>query len=149
MPYDAYLLIGNSNTRKASLLRSLTGCFNRSLRDIELLNGKPMRLYVRVAALQESRTDPADFIAEVGRARCTAVAFALLPEANPLDSERWPDAHAYIAAFKAAGWNLRRTALLGAHPIKPGLVDTARFPNVLHQPINTSAAALRAHFGWR
>ena len=33
---DAYILIGNANTRKTSVTRSLTGCFNRSVRDIQL-----------------------------------------------------------------------------------------------------------------
>jgi hypothetical protein len=149
MALTAYLLIGDSNTRKSSLLRALTGCFNRSLRDIELRNGKVLRLYARAAALQESRTNATDFIAEVARSRCSAVAFALLPEANPTDPLNLPDAHAYLRVFASAGWQFERTALLGAHPIKPALAGTARFPSVMSQPINHSAQSVREHFGWK
>jgi len=38
---DVYAIVGNPHTRKASVVRSLTGCFNRSLRDIELVSGGP------------------------------------------------------------------------------------------------------------
>ena len=49
---DAYLIIGNPNTRKASLVRSLTGCFNRSVRDILIQGAKtPVRFYARVGTL--------------------------------------------------------------------------------------------------
>ena len=49
---DAYIVIGNPNTRKASLVRSSSGCFSRNLGDIQPLDGKPLpRLYARVGAL--------------------------------------------------------------------------------------------------
>ena len=149
MPVNAYLIIGGAHTRKSTLLRCLTGCFNRSTRDIELLRGGTVRLYARVSALQESRTSPQDFIEEVQRSRCREVAFLLWPEANPLDPKRLPDALAYIAAFQAAGWTFAKTAVLGAHPIHPHLPELSRFPEVLNQPINATAHRIRAHFGWR
>ena len=75
---DAYLIIGNSNARKASLVRSLTGCFNRNVRDILIQGSKaPVRFYARIGALQDTRTSVGDFVAEVGRARCQAVLFCL------------------------------------------------------------------------
>ena len=146
---DAYLLIGSPHTRKSTLLRCLTGCFNRSVRDIELQRGSSLRLYARVSALQESRTTPADFVQEVQRSRCGGVAFALWPESSPLDPQRYPDAEAYLAAFQAAGWTLHKVAVLGAHPVQPKVPGVARFPNVLHQPINATAHLIRTHFGWR
>ena len=49
---DACVVIGNPNTRKASLVRSSSGCFSRNLGDIQPLDGKPLpRLYARVGAL--------------------------------------------------------------------------------------------------
>ena len=77
---DAYIVIGNPNTRKASVVRSLTGCFNRSVRDIQPLDGKTaLRLYARVGALQDSNAGPQDFVAEVARMRCDAVLCCLAP----------------------------------------------------------------------
>jgi hypothetical protein len=146
---NAYLLIGGAHTRKSTLLRCLTGCFNRSVRDIELLNGRSVRLYARVAALQALRTEPAEFIAEVAATRCSDVALVLWPEAHPHDARRCPDALGYIAAFQAAGWKIAKVAVVGAHPLALKLPGLARFPSVLHQPINASAQLIRAHFGWR
>jgi len=145
----AYLLIGGPHTRKSTLLRCLTGCFNRSVRDIELLRGGAVRLYARVSALQESRTEPSQFIDEVQRSRCTHVALSLLPESNPLDPLRYPDAERYIEAFQSAGWQIEKVAVLGAHPVQPKIPGVARISNVLTQPVNATAQQVRSHFGWR
>ena len=56
---DAYIVIGNPNTRKSSVVRSLTGCFNRSIRDILLVGDKTaLRLYARVGCVQDTSTTP-------------------------------------------------------------------------------------------
>jgi hypothetical protein len=152
MSLHAYVLIGSPRTRKSTLLRCLTGCYSRNLRDIELAHGPAVRLYARVSALQDSRTSPDEFLAEVGRQRCTHVAFILSPQSSPLDPQRLPDAQAYLDHLERAGWQVERIAILGADPIRPRVARrdaVARFPNVLHQPVNTSAAQVRQHFGWR
>ena len=146
---DAYIVIGNPNTRKASVVRSLTGCFNRSVRDIQPLGGKPpLRLYARVGTLQDSKCGPQDFIAEAARMRCNAVLCCLAPSAHPDHADRLPDAQAYLAAFKAAGWRLRSIAVLrqnGGGVRSPNLLQ---FPQAPIAPINQTARAVRAHFGW-
>ena len=146
---DAFIVIGNPNTRKASVVRSLTGCFNRSVRDILPLGGKqPLRLYARVGSLQDTRSAPEDFVAEVARARCNAVLCCLAPTANPDHAERYPDPPAYLAAFKAAGWRIRAIAVLGQNGggvRSPNLMQFAQAPIA---PINQTARAVRAHFGW-
>lgn len=146
---EAYVLIGNPHTRKSTLLRCLTGCFNRSVRDIALQRGGQTRLYARVAALQESRTEVADFMAEVARSRCQQVAFALWPDAQPHDPQRWPGASAYLQALREAGWAVPKLVVLGAHPWQAGGgADLLRLPEVLTQPVNLSAQRIRQHFGW-
>ena len=98
MPMDAYILIGNANTRKTSVVRSLTGCFNRSVRDIQLQGSRrPQRFYARVGTLQITRTSIEDFIQEVSRSRCEAVVFCLSPTAHKTDLETFPDALTYVA----------------------------------------------------
>ena len=146
---DAYLVIGNPNTRKASLLRCLSGCFNRSVRDIQPLDGKPpLRLYARVGALQDTRAGPGDFIAEVARVRCNAVLCCLSPGANPDHAQRCPDAAAYVAAFDAAGWRLCAVAVLGQNGGGVRSPHLMQFPQAPVAPINHTARAVRAHFGW-
>jgi hypothetical protein len=146
---DTYLVIGNPKTRKASVVRSLTGCFNRSLRDIQLANrDAPLRLYARVGALQESKTTVADFQQEVAGKRCSAVICCLWPSANPLDPALYPGALAYLEQFEAAGWTVRRIAVLGqnAGGIRSPLLR--QFPQAPTDPINLTAQQVRAHFGW-
>jgi hypothetical protein len=146
---DAYIVIGNPNTRKASVVRSLTGCFNRSVRDILPLGAKtPLRLYARVGSLQDTKAGPEDFVAEVARARCNAVLCCLAPTANPDHAERCPDAPAYLAAFKTAGWRIRAIAVLGQTGGGVRSPNLLQFPQAPVAPINQTARAVRAHFAW-
>lgn len=147
---DAYLVIGNPNTRKASLVRSLTGCFNRSVRDI-LFTGAttPVRLYARVGCLQDTRTTPEDFVAEAARTRSAAALCCLSPNAHANEGDLYPDAQAYVARFKAAGWRIRSIAVLGQNGGGVRASNLRQFPLAPTAPINVTAAGLRAHFGWQ
>jgi len=145
---NAYLIIGEPGTRKSSLLRSLTGCFNRSERDIELLDDTTIRIYARVSPLQESKTNARDFLAEVTKRDCPNVIFSLLPDPNPLFPIPYPDAQSYIDTFLEAGWHFVRTAVVGVHPISPTIPDVAHFPRAASQPINIVARNIRSHFEW-
>ncbi len=141
---DAYLIIGNPNTRKASLVRSLTGCFNRSVRDIQLQGSKtPLRFYARVGTLQYTRTTVEDFVAEVGRTRCQAVLFCL----SPSSTDR-PDAQAYVAGIKALGWRIKAVAVLGQDSGGVRASNLRQYPQAPTAPINATAREVRAQFGW-
>jgi hypothetical protein len=147
---DAYVLIGNAHTRKASVLRSLTGCFNRSVREILPLDATaPLHLYARVGSLQDTRTSPADFVDEVGRTRCSAVLCCLSPNAHPGEPGRYPGAHAYLDHFKAAGWQLRSIAVLGQNHGGVRSPVLRQFHLAPTAPINVTAREVRAHFRWQ
>ncbi len=146
---DTYILIGNANTRKSSVLRSLTGCFNRSVRDIQLQdNRRAVRFYARAGTLQVTRTTPENFIQEVARARCEAVLLCLAPSAHHTDSTDFPDAQSYVSAFRAIGWRIKGVAVLGQDG------GGVRAPNLRQhvlaptQPVNLTARDVRAQFGW-
>lgn len=146
---DAYIIIGNTHTRKASVLRSLTGCFNRSVRDILPLGAKSaLRLYARVGSLQETRTRPEDFLLEVQSKRCSTVLCCLSPSAHPIEPDLYPDAQHYLAAFKAAGWRIQSIAVLGQNAGGIRSAKLAQFPQSGTTPINITAQGVRAHFGW-
>jgi hypothetical protein len=146
---DAYLVIGNPSTRKASLVRSLTGCFNRSVRDI-LIQGvaRPIRFYARVGTLQETRTTVEEFVAEAARARCQATIFCLSPTADQGFPDQHPDAQAYVAGFKAVGWRIRAVAVLGQDGGGVRAANLRQYPQAPTAPINVTARAVRAQFGW-
>jgi hypothetical protein len=146
---DAYFLIGNPNTRKSSVVRSLTGCFNRSIRDIQLLSGPPpLRIYARVGSLQDSRATAAEFEQEAARKRCGAVLCCLGASASPLDPELFPDAASYLAHFAAAGWRIKSIAVLGQNGGGVRAPVLRQFPQAPADPINVTAQGVRAHFGW-
>ncbi len=146
---DAYIVIGNSNTRKSSVVRSLSGCFNRSVRDILPHGAKhPLRVYARVGALQDTRTSVEAFLAEVARSRCNAVLCCLLPSAHPNHPVDCPDAPAYLAGFKAAGWRIRSVAVLGQNAGEVRSANLRQFTQAPTAPINVTARDVRLHFGW-
>lgn len=147
---DAFVIIGNANTRKSSVVRSLTGCFNRSLRDIEPASGAPVRrVYARAGALQPARTPPADFVAEASAKRCDTVLVCLTPESSPIDPHALPDAGSYLAQFRAAGWDVKAIAVLGQNDGGVRSPNLQHFPQAPRHPINVTAQAVRQHFGWR
>ena len=146
---DAYILIGNANTRKTSVVRSLTGCFNRSVRDIQLQTGKrPMRFYARVGALQSTRTTIEEFVQEVARARCEAVIFCLSPNAHKTDLLEYPDAQTYVAAFRERGWHIKGVAVLGQDGGGVRATNLRQHTQAPTAPINATARDVRAQFGW-
>lgn len=146
---DAYILVGNANTRKTSLVRSLTGCFNRSVRDIQLQTGKrPLRFYARVGALQTTRTTVGDFMAEVARARCEAVIFCLAPGANKTDLEEYPDAQSYVATLRQQGWRIKGVAVLGQDGGGVRAPNLRQYIQAPTAPVNVTARDIRAQFGW-
>jgi hypothetical protein len=146
---DAYIVIGNSNTRKASVVRSLTGCFNRSIRDILIQGQKvPVRIYARVGSLQETRTRPDEFVAEVEKRRCAAVLLCLSPSAHPHDPSLYPEAKEYVSQFKAVGWQLHSIAVFGQNSGGVIFGNLRQFPQAGTAPINVTAHAVRKFFGW-
>ncbi len=143
---DAYVIIGGANTRKSSVTRSLTGCFNRNIRNILLRNGTVIKIYARVSSLQESQTTAHDFILEVSQTQCQSVIFCLWPSFNPSNPSAFPDATKYLHEFNMAGWNIIKVAVLGNTPAIYN--NQCRLPNSQTDPINKTAQDVRVHFGW-
>ena len=148
---DAYFIVGTANTRKSSVLRSLTGCFNRNNREIALIGGGQLAIYARVSSLQESETTPQDFIIEASATGQTTTIFCLWPHAHPDPAKAalYPNAHAYLAKFISAGWSFQACAVLGTSTIVPATPRVGHFLNVPSLPINLGAQAVRSHFGWQ
>jgi hypothetical protein len=145
---DAYILIGNTSTRKTSVIRSLTGCFNRSVRDIQLQTGRPLRFYARIGALQHTRTMPDEFVQEVARSRCEAVIFSLLPSAVQTDLVAYPDAQTYVADLRARGWRIKGVAVLGQDGGGVRAPNLRQYVQAPTAPVNLTARDVRAQFGW-
>jgi len=146
---DAYIIIGNRNTRKASLVRSLTGCVSRSVRDIQLQAAKkPQRFYVRVGTLQDTRVTVEQFIAEVSRSRAEAVLFCLSPDPYKTDTTEFPGAQAYLTALRERGWRIQAVAVLGQNTGGISANNLRQYITAPTAPVNVTARDVRAQFGW-
>ena len=146
---DLYLIVGNPHTRKSAVMRSLTGCFNRSVRDIQPSDGRAaFRLYVRVGALQETRCTADELASEARRQHAQAVLCGLWPHAHPHDAQRWPDAAADLGAFDSLGFHRRAIAVLGQNSAGLRGPKVMAFPLAPRQPLNVTAHAVRQFFGW-
>jgi hypothetical protein len=131
------------------VVRSLTGCFNRSVRDIQLQGSpRPQRFYARVGTLQITRTSIDEFFQEVSRSRCEAVVFCLSPTALKTDMETFPDAQAYVAALRERGWRVKGVAVLGQDGGGVRAPNLRQYILAPTQPINVTARDVRAQFGW-
>ncbi|RUO25520.1 hypothetical protein CWE09_01925 [Aliidiomarina minuta] len=146
---DAYVIIGKPNARKSSVIRSLTGCYNRNQRNILLNNSSQIQIYARVSSLQESKTEAKDFLIEATNTGCNFVIFCLWPNANSKNTLLYPDAKSYLSYFSAQGWNIVKVAVLGQVGTNHIYANEARFPNSTSLPINQTAKAVRLHFGWQ
>ncbi len=146
---DAYLLIGNPGTRKSTVIRCLSGCFNRSVRDIQMQDSKrPVRCYVRAGTLQNSRTTADEFVQEVARARCDAVLFSLLPTALKGEAIEFPDAQTYVAELRQRGWRICGVAVFGQDGGGVRAPNLRQYVQAPAAPSNLTARDVRAQFGW-
>ena len=60
----------------------------------------------------------------------------------------FPDAPSYLNQLKAAGWRIRSIAVLGQNTGGVRAQNLQQFIQAGIAPINATAAAVRAHFGW-
>jgi hypothetical protein len=153
---NLHIIIGDTNTRKSSLLRCLTsvggGSSNKDM-SVSLVNNNIIVVHCVMSALQElyNPRTPAEFIAYVQALEPapTDIAFALHVSAHG----NYPDVLTYIQEFTQAGWQVSNVALLGALACSlqglPGAAKVARVPNSPNRPTNESASGVRQVWGWR
>jgi hypothetical protein len=150
---NLHVIIGDSNTRKSSLLRCLTGVGGGAAKkrlDVALVNGNTITVYCILSALQEGYKPktPNDFIAYIRtlKPRPTDIAITLRVKAVGI----YPDALAYLQAFSRAHWPVANIALLGSSACTlPGMPANAILvPNSDSRPTNETSSLVRRGWGW-
>lgn len=152
---NLHIIIGDSNTRKSSLLRCLTGVGSGNATryiDVTETSGSTIQVYCILSALQENYKPqlPAQFIKIIKslRPKPTDVAFTL--RVSPRGS--YPGFNAYLQAFTAAGWPVLNVALLGSSACIQGSQISAQavisVPLSPQQPTNLTASQVRAAWQW-
>ena len=151
-----HLVIGDSNTRKSSLVRCLSGVFGgRSANQhmqIQQATGTVITVYCATSALQENLRplSPSDFITLVNS--MVPVPTDILITLRVNSRSTYPNAAQYVAAFLNAGWVVASVALLGASAqalarVAPA-ARIAAIPNSTTQPTNLTASIVRPVWGW-
>ncbi len=152
---NLHIIIGDSNTRKSSLLRCLTGVgsgnANRYI-DVAEASGSKIQVYCILSALQENYKPrfPTEFINLIKslRPKPTDIAFTL--RVNPRGS--YPDFNAYLQAFTATGWPVLNVALLGssacAQRSRISAQAVSSVPLSPQQPTNLTASQVRVAWQW-
>jgi len=151
---DAYVIIGERESGKSSVARSLTGsgwssAGRKQARLIATITVN-IKVFVYPTSLQEKKIKPEDFLDLVKEQEgCEAAMFSLRPRSgNGCD-----DADTYLRYFIGQGWNIVRVACLGT-PVSQIATDlpnrTIRgFPRITHTtPVNEVAAQVRSYFEW-
>ena len=153
---NLHIIIGDSNTRKSSLLRCLTGVGNGNAKkklDVAISNGTVISVHCTLSALQENYKPltPVEFIHAINAQRPTPtdIAFTLRVNARGI----YPNANTYLQAYQqVAGWRIVNIALLGtsARGLQglPPTANIVRVPSSKTRPTNESAQSVRQAWGW-
>jgi len=152
---NLHIAVGDSNTRKSSLVRCLTGVGSgRASRYLEVAerSGAVITVYCMVSALQEQSNPrtPAEFISFIRglKPQVTDVLFTLRVSAV----KHYPAVASYVSAFGRVGWPIVNVALLGGSASSLGTVFPASrvcaVPVSPSQPTNQTASQVRKVWGW-
>ena len=152
-----HIIIGDANTRKSSLLRSLTGVVggrtaNQHM-DILLTNGSIINVYCTTSALQENLNPktPEQFIEEINSLCPMPTDIAITLRAKKRAG--YPSAADYILAFRQAEWHISSAALLGHSAAALNLllqnVAVATKVDSPIRPTNETASLVRKIWGWQ
>ena len=144
----AYVIIGEAQTRKSTMVRCLTGCASRGVRTLQSQTGQTFSLYARVLSLQESATTADGFMEEVRGSGCKHVLFCLWPGQKQTRGQPYPYADDYIRRFRQAGWQFVRIAYLGEPKISLPWRNLEVFSEPDSTPVNVLARQISDSFGW-
>jgi hypothetical protein len=147
-----HIIIGESNTRKSSLIRCLTGAgqgFSRKNLEISLGSRKQITAHVIQSALQENYKPkmPKEFVNYVNSINQEHFVFALRVKARG----KHPDFSTYIAEFINSGFTISNVALLGTATAGVSIGTTSSVISVstsASQPTNLTASTVRKAWAW-
>ncbi|HCH5095915.1 hypothetical protein NDJ85_22635 [Vibrio parahaemolyticus] len=151
-----HIVIGDSDTRKSSLIRALTGAGQGQSRkdlEVEKANGTISTIHVMQSALQENYKPqlPQQYINFVNQHSTDEFLFSLRVTNVVANGVTYPDAIDYIHQFKQAGFSIASVALLGHSANK---LNLSQCGNVVQQPqshgtpTNKTASQVRQTWGW-
>ncbi|EOV9410012.1 hypothetical protein ACN5W3_004467 [Vibrio parahaemolyticus] len=149
-----HIVIGDSDTRKSSLIRALTGAGQgQSRKDLDVVktNGAVSTIHVMQSALQENYKPqlPQEYIDFVNQHSTDEFLFSLRVTKVFANGIIYPDAVDYIRQFKQAGLSISSVALLGP---SANSLNLSQCGNIVQQPQShttpTNQTASQVRQGW-
>lgn len=140
---DIYVIMGDSNSRKSSTIRALTGVARKRSYDISTTNGI-IETYISISSLQESKTSPKAFLKEVNSMGCKNVLVSLWIR----NGKSLPKGRKYLDKFTKSGWNIKPIAVLGS--TLPNLPQRYSVKSIKSKkrPSNEIASEVRKMWNW-
>ena len=151
-----WLLIGNANTRKSSMVRCLLGVDNPATEvEVQSVTGTVLHIRAFISAVQEKKSvSPEELLLDLNdshwKGQFKNLRNALVPlRYDPAEGQ--PAAEFYAQALLDDGWSIKVVVSLG-EPARPWLQNSGlpyiEIPNSTSLPSNAIAAQVRAAFGW-
>ena len=150
---NVYVILGDSNTRKSSTMRALTGV-RRQSDSWEIANGAGGVdiFYIRTMSLQEAGITPQVFVETINRLVISNVFISLRINPSTKAFRIYPAGADYLHAFKRANWNVKPLFVLDRLALPSGLptVIQARLISNSHaRPANIIASIIRGLWNWK
>ena len=146
-----YAILGDSNSRKSSTVRALTGASQYGHWSLTTLAGNLPDFYVQVSSLQEKGISPQDFIAKITAIGRQNILVTLWISQRITPTATYPAGTDYLRAFAGAGWIIQQIVVLGTTPLPP-LHAGAPTPNLIQRsatmPANQIASLIRGWWNW-
>ncbi len=152
--------MGNANTRKSSLVRSLIGTDN-SATEVEVLLDSGLQIHIRglVGAAQEKGILPGAWVEKLestthwhgGFPSVRNIIATLRYDAETVGGMIYPPGEDYVAALIDAGWDVRAIISLGEHSrtwVRHSGLPCISIPESRSLPSSAIAVTVRRALGW-
>jgi hypothetical protein len=157
---NVYAILGDSNTRKSSTVRALTGAPMQH-NPWSVATTPPtgnIEVYVQIKALQEDNINEEQFVGKIAEVDQYHNKLGLRPVHNILIPLRisavngFHDGTVYLQYFAQAGWNIHQIVVLGTttllSPLPAGAPAPNQIPYSTTMPANQIASYIRGWWGW-
>ncbi len=148
-----YIIMGNQNKRKSSIIRCLTGTPRKKKIKLKTISSY-IDIYVTISSLQEANIQPTDFITLVNENNYDNVLCCLWIRDKITDNNvSYPNGVSYINKFLNAGWSIEFVDVLGIEADQElidqlGEIHCEFHPRSAENPSNQTAAEIRSNWGW-
>ena len=116
---NVYVILGDSNTRKSSTMRALTGVRQESDSWEMATGAKGVDIfYIRTMSLQEAGITPQVFVKTINQLVVSNIFISLRIKPSKRAFKNYPAGVDYLDAFKRAKWNIKPLFVLG-NPSQP------------------------------